>query len=228
MLVLPRIGYPAARMFPHRAASVATLILIAALALAARAEPVPATTAPAVIDRFHAALLDVMKNAQALGIDGRRARLQPVMDETYDFPAMAQRSLGPAWGKLDNGQRARFAQVFRAMILRTYATRFNAYESERFETRGAEPSIAGTEIVRSVLHTAKEDVHLDYRMRETPAGWRVIDVYLGGTVSELALKRAEYTAVLEREGFDALVGELERKIAEGPADVPASSDSLLK
>ena len=212
-------------MFPHHAARVATLILIAALALAARAEPAPASE---VIDRFHAALLDVMKNAKALGVEGRRARLQPVMDETYDFPGMAQRSLGPAWGKLDDAQHARFAEVFRAMILRTYATRFDGYESERFETRGEEPSIAGTEIVRSVLHTAKEDVHLDYRMRETPEGWRVIDVYLGGTVSELALKRAEYTAVLEREGFDALVGALERKIAEGPADVPASSDSLLK
>ena len=181
-----------------------------------------------MIDRFHATLLDVMKNAQALGVDGRRERLQPVMDETYDFATMAKRSLGPGWGKLDDAQHARFEQVFRSLILRTYATRFNGYAGERFETRGAEPSIAGTEIVRSVLHTSKEDVHLDYRMRTTPQGWRVIDVYLGGTVSELALRRAEYTAVLEREGFDALVVALESKAAEGPADVPASSDSLLK
>ena len=42
----------------------------------------------------------------------------------------------------------------------------------------------------------------------------MIDVYLGGTVSELAMKRAEYTSVLERDGFDALVSALERKIAD--------------
>jgi phospholipid transport system substrate-binding protein len=212
-------------MFSHHAARVATLVLISALALPARAEPVPAAE---VIDRFHAVLLDVMKNAKALGLDGRRARLEPVMDQTYDFPGMAKRSLGPAWSKLDDAQHARFEQVFRAMILRTYSTRFNGFESERFETKGAEPSIAGTEIVRSVLHTATKDVHLDYRMRETPEGWRVIDVYLGGTVSELALKRAEYTAVIERDGLDGLIAALERKIEEGSADVPASSDSLLK
>ncbi len=234
MLVLPVIRYPAHAMFSHHAARVATLLLIAALPLLARAEPAtapataPASSATAVIDRFHAELLGIMKNAQTLGIDGRRARLQPVMDETYDFPGMAQRSLGPAWSKLDLAERARFVQVFRGMILRTYAIRFNGYESERFETRGEESSVAGTEIVRTILHTAKEDVHLDYRLRETPEGWRVIDIYLGGTISELAMKRAEYTSVIAREGFDALVAALERKVEGATADVPASSDSLDK
>jgi phospholipid transport system substrate-binding protein len=212
-------------MFPHRAPAVAVVCLIAALAFQTRAE---GPSAAAVIDRFHATLLDVMKNAKQLGLDGRRERLTPVMTETYDFPAMAQRSLGPAWAKLDDAQRKRFDEAFRGMILRTYATRFDGYDSERFETLGQEPSVAGTEIVRSVLHTKAEDVHLDYRMRQTPEGWRVIDVYLGGTVSELALRRAEYTSVLDREGFDALLVALERKIAEGPVSSPASSDSRLK
>jgi phospholipid transport system substrate-binding protein len=212
-------------MVPHHYARVATFALVISLALPVRAESPAATV---LIDRFHATLLEVMKNAEALGLDGRLARLQPVMDQTYDFPSMARRSLGPAWGKLDDVQHERFEQVFRGMILRTYATRFNGYTSERFETKAAEPSIAGTEIVRSILYTPKEDIHLDYRVRETPAGWRVIDVYLGGTVSELAMKRAEYTSVLERDGFDALVTALELKVADGSAITPDSSDSRLK
>lgn len=212
-------------MAPRRRLPAATFALIFALALAARAEP---DDAVAVIDRFHATLIGVMKEAKALGVEGRFERLAPVMDQTWDFPSMSQRSLGPAWSRLDAAQRERFEQVFRGMILRTYATRFDAYTSERFETGGSESSIAGTRIVRSVLHAPNEDVHLDYRMRQTPEGWRVIDVYLGGTVSELAMKRAEYTSVLERDGFDALVSALERKIADASGDVPASSDSLDK
>lgn len=212
-------------MVPNRRVRVATFALIFALALAARAEPGDAV---AVIDRFHATLLGVMKDAKALGVEGRLERLTPAMDQTWDFATMSQRSLGPGWGKLDAAQRERFAKVFRGMILRTYATRFDGYASERFETSGSESSIAGTRIVRSVLHAANEDVHLDYRMRQTSDGWRVIDVYLGGTVSELAMKRAEYTSVLERDGFDALVSALERKIADASGGVPASSDSLDK
>jgi phospholipid transport system substrate-binding protein len=207
------------------------LALLLALFSAARAtagDATAATTGAAapVIDHFHGVLLDVMKNA--IGLDGRRDKLAPVLDATYDFPAMAQRSLATAWAKLDPSQRERFTAAFRGMTLRTYATRFDGYDGERFETLGEEPSIAGTVIVRSVLHTSDEDVHLDYRLRTTAAGFRVIDVYLSGTVSELALRRAEYTSVLERDGFEALVSALERKVSDAPGAPPRSSDSRLK
>lgn len=181
-----------------------------------------------VIDHFHGVLLDVMKNANALGLEGRRDKLAPVLDATYDFPAMAQRSLATGWAKLDASQRERFIAAFRGMTLRTYATRFDGWDGERFETLAEEPSIAGTVIVRSVLHSSNEDVHLDYRLRSTAAGFRVIDVYLSGTVSELALRRAEYTSVLERDGFEALVSALERKVSDAPGAPPRSSDSRLK
>jgi phospholipid transport system substrate-binding protein len=223
-----------------RLAAKALIALLAVLVGAARARADeapkpsdaadPSATAVPVIDHFHSVLLDVMKNAKTLGLDGRRERLAPALDATYDFPAMAQRSLATGWAKLDEPQRERFTAAFRGMTLRTYATRFDGYDNERFETLGAEPSIAGTVIVRTVLHNSDEDVHLDYRLRPTPAGFRVIDVYLSGTVSELALRRAEYTSVLERDGFEALVTALERKVADSPSSATPSrnSDSRLK
>jgi phospholipid transport system substrate-binding protein len=214
----------------RRTALAAAIVVVLFISLRARADETPPNAAAAVpvIDHFHAVLLDVMKNATTLGVDGRRDKLAPVLDATYDFPAMAQRSLSTGWPKLDESQRDRFIAAFRGMTLRTYATRFDGYDNERFETLGAEPSIAGTVIVRTVLHTANEDVHLDYRLRPTPAGYRVIDVYLSGTVSELALRRAEYTSVFERDGFDALVSALERKVSDAPGAPPRSSDSRLK
>jgi phospholipid transport system substrate-binding protein len=207
--------------------ALALAALVSLRASADEAAPPPQQAAP-VIDHFHAVLLDVMKNAKTLGLEGRKEKLAPALDATYDFPAMAQRSLATGWAKLDDAQHERFVSVFRAMTLRTYATRFDGYDNERFETLGEEPSVAGTVIVRSVLHATDEDVHLDYRLRSTPAGFRVIDVYLSGTVSELALRRAEYTSVLERDGFDALVAALERKVSEGPGAPPRNSDSRLK
>jgi phospholipid transport system substrate-binding protein len=203
------------------------------VARAARADDAPApapdpSPAAPVIDKFHAVLLDVMKNAETLQLEGRREKLAPALDATYDFAAMAQRSLGAGWAKLDDTQRARFIAAFRGMTLRTYATRFDGYDGERFETLREESSAVNTVIVRTVLHTKDENIQLDYRLRSTPAGHRVIDVYLNGTVSELALRRSEYTSVLEREGFDALVSALERKISDAPGAPPRSSDSRLK
>lgn len=213
------------------AALFAVVLAVLASGRRSSAEEAPAKppAASPVIDRFHAALLDVMKNATALGLEGRKAKLAPALDQTYDFPAMAQRSLSTHWAELTPEQRDRFIEVFRAMTLRTYATRFDGYDSERFETLAEEPSIANTVIVRSVLHAKDEDVHLDYRMRDTPEGFRVIDVYLSGTVSELALRRSEYTSLFERDGFDALISALERKIADSAvAPAERNSDSRLK
>jgi phospholipid transport system substrate-binding protein len=58
-------------------------------------------------------------------------------------------------------------------------------------------------------------IAINYRMRPDGESWRIIDVYLNGTVSELALRRSEYAAVLQRDGFEKLVASIDEKIAAG-------------
>ncbi len=50
-------------------------------------------------------------------------------------------------------------------------------------------------------------------MRKTQEGWRVIDVFLKGTISELATKRSEYSTTLTNQGFDGLMAIFEQKIS---------------
>ena len=59
-----------------------------------------------------------------------------------------------------------------------------------------------------------EDVELNYRMHLTPEGWKIIDVYLDGTVSELALRRSEFSGIVKRENFAALITALDAKVAK--------------
>ncbi len=40
----------------------------------------------------------------------------------------------------------------------------------------------------------------------------IIDVYLNGTISELALRRSEYSSLIQREGFAALLTALDQRI----------------
>jgi phospholipid transport system substrate-binding protein len=51
-------------------------------------------------------------------------------------------------------------------------------------------------------------------LRASDDAWRLIDVYLSGTVSELATRRSEFSAVLRRGGPEALVDALQQKTAE--------------
>ncbi len=44
----------------------------------------------ATVDNLHAALLDIMRNAESLGFAGRRDRIAPVIQESLDLPFIAR------------------------------------------------------------------------------------------------------------------------------------------
>jgi phospholipid transport system substrate-binding protein len=193
-----------------------SLLLCASLfSRSAYAESVVApTTASAVIERFYGVLLDSMKQANALGYEGRRNKLAPVVEETYDLPFMAKVATGKYWKELDPPAQQRFVDTFTRLTVANYAGRFNGYDGESFVVVSEGDGGQDTALVRTKL-VLKDDapVELNYRLRQLDGSWRIIDVYLNGTVSELALHRAEYTAKIEREGFEALLRALEEKIA---------------
>ncbi len=173
----------------------------------------PETAVYQSVERLYASLIDAMKHAQSLGYAGRYEKLAPVIDETYDLPFVAEKSLGRHWKRLSEEQRLRWVETFSQFTISTYAERFHSYSGERFEVMDTEPSLYETFIVRSRLVNPERDpVRLDYRLRQRDGRWRIIDVYLNGTVSQLALRRSEYSGIMKREGFEALVQALVEKI----------------
>jgi phospholipid transport system substrate-binding protein len=169
-----------------------------------------------VIERFHAALLEAMKNAVSLGYDGREKLIAPVVAQTFDLSFMAEKTVGRHWRDFDEATRQRWIELFTQHTTANYAGRFKGYKQEHFDTLGEDVAAHETIVVRTVLTRpqATENVHLNYRMRKTSAGWRIIDIYLNGTVSELALRRSEYSAVIERDGVEKLFAQLEQMISD--------------
>jgi phospholipid transport system substrate-binding protein len=172
-----------------------------------------------VIERLHAALLAVMRNAADLGYEGRYQELQPVLEESYDFPFMIRIAVGPAWRKLAEDQRGRITELFTEMSIATYAARFDGYDGERFEVLGDEPAPRDTVLVHSrIVLSDEEPVELSYLLKKFDGDWRIIDVLLHARYSELARQRAEFAAVLRNGGVPDLVATLQRKIAQLTAE----------
>lgn len=200
--------------------------LVALLPLPAAAEE-PSAAAPAPdaaalrepVEKLYAALLDVMKRADELGFEGRYRLLEPVIGASYDVPFMAELILGRQWRALSPEQQKLWLETFARLTVSTYADRFDGFAGERFEVGAVEAGTQGTSVVRTkIVKSDGEPVNLDYRMRLAPAGgWRIIDVFLNGTVSELALRRSEYGALMRRDGFDALIAAVKEKIAAAEA-----------
>lgn len=178
-------------------------------AAAEEGSPVPA------VEKFHAGLLQIMKDAEALGFQGRIDRLTPLMAQTFDLDFMASKTVGSHWRKLSDDDKRRWAEAFTRFTTANYAGRFTGYTGEEFVTVGTEEAARGTRVVLTkIVVPDGDDVQLNYRLIERNGGWKVIDVYLNGTVSELALRRSEYSSALKREGFAQLLDSVESKIED--------------
>jgi phospholipid transport system substrate-binding protein len=204
-----------------RPALVLLAVLVARAAFAdpaAPAEPVPAAgpTPTQSIDALHAALLDVMKNAVALGYAGREQKLRSVIPRHFDVNEMARKSLGePQWKAASADSQRRYLETFERFMVANYAGRFDGFSGQSFQTLGEIQGPHNTVIVKSrLIDPTDKNVDLNYRMHQVDGSWKVIDVYLDGTVSELALRRSEFVSIVKRQNLDALIVALDEKIAK--------------
>jgi phospholipid transport system substrate-binding protein len=189
----------------------AALLAGACLSAALAAAPEPRQ----VVERLHATLLEVMQNADQLGYEGRYQRLEPVLEESYDFQFMIRIAVGPTWRELDESRRAEITALFTEVSIANYAARFDGYGGERFEILGEQPAPRDAVLVQTrIVRPDDEPIELNYLLKEFEDGWRIIDVLLDARYSELARQRAEFAAVLRDGGVPDLTATLERKIAQ--------------
>ena len=196
----------------HTLAIALSCVITIGAAAAARAQGTPAA---GVVETLHAELIGVMREADSLGFTGRRDRLAPVIEGAFELPLIARASTGRYWKKLDEAQRARLVDAFTRLTVATYAGRFDGFDGESFRIVSQGPAPRETVLVNSELVKSDGDtVELNYLLRETDAGWRIIDVYLDGVYSELATRRSVYAGLIGRKGIEGLIAAIEDKIVE--------------
>jgi phospholipid transport system substrate-binding protein len=165
------------------------------------------------IRAFYDVLLGVMKQAKELGIRGRYAKLSPVIQATFDLAAMTRIAVGPDWNSLSPQLQASLVESFTRMTIATYANRFDGYSGEQFVVEPApEPRNTGKIVRTKLVQSNGESVALNYLLRPSAnEDWKIVDVYLTGTISELATRRAEFGAILRSRGPDALNDNLRQQ-----------------
>lgn len=174
-----------------------------------------AGSATKTVEKLNAAIAEVLPKAEQLGYQGRFEKLKPAMEEAFDFDFMAEKSLGKHWRDLSDQQKKEWGAAFREFAVANYAANLDKDGGKRFELLGETPDLHDTVLVSGrVVDPAADPVDLSYRLHDTPKGPRIIDVQLKGTVSELALRRADFTSVVARDGFDALLTTIRSRIAD--------------
>ena len=170
--------------------------------------------AVAVIEQLHTNLLEVMQAADTMSFAERYSKLEPTITESFDTPVIVKVILSRYWKNLTNQKRENFIQLFNRQTIATYASRFDSYSDEIFAIKTVEQLKRGRLLVRSEIQSKGESpVNLDYLMHNNNGSWFIISVIADG-VNDLSLKRAEYSAVIKKNGFENLVTNIEKKIVE--------------
>ena len=173
----------------------------------------PATTgAPTdVVRNFYGVLLDIMQHAAPLGPKGRYQKLEPVVRGTFDVPFMARLSVGPTWRSLTPEQKRRAVQAYSRYIAAIYASRFDDYAGEKFEVLGQQQIKHGTLIKTHIVKSNGEPVAINYVVHDNDNAWQIRDIYLSGSISELATRRSDFANILRTSGIDGLIDSLNKK-----------------
>jgi phospholipid transport system substrate-binding protein len=184
--------------------------LVLCLALAVPAQRGAATTDGAdTVRSFYSTLLATMRSGAQLGAKGRYARIAPVVQQSFDIPFMTRLAVGPEWVGLTPAEQSQVTQAFQRYVAAVYAERFDSYAGEQLNVTGETTSPAGTVILSQIVKSDGEPVHINYLMRDN----KIADVYLNGTISELATHRSEFSGILKTQGINGLIAALNDKAA---------------
>lgn len=203
-------------MSMHCSSRSISLICAAVLSVCGAAETPSGSQPQAVPQALCDALVRTMKQGQALGFAGRVKALEPEMRRDYDLPLTTRLVVGPAWRNMSAQEQQGLVAAFSDYSIAVYASRFKDYSGERFVVDPVTSTLPSGDVIvhTKLLPHAGDPVELDYLERSEPDGWRIIDVLLSGTISQMAERRSEYASALREGGAAALIRLLQQKTAQ--------------
>ena len=144
----------------------------------------------------------------------RRDRVARVMKDSFDFPAMAQDSLGTHWASLTAEQRDHFVGLFGQLFERSYDRLVLRFLGGSETTYGAE-SVDGerANVKTTLVRKGGDQLPIDYRLIANRGAWKISDVVVDG-VSLAGNFRSQFTKTIQDSSYDALMQRIEKKLAE--------------
>ena len=170
-------------------------------------------TAP--IEQLDAGLLQVMKAGKSTPFRQRYDLLAPLVTRAIDLDAILEGAVSANWGTLASDQQAALRAAFQRYSIATYVANFDDFGGERFELSA--PVASGDPVVKVRIIAAKpgDTTHvLTYTMRQTPSGWKAVDVKADGTISQVVAQQEEIRAIVKSSGTGGLYARLQQKTAE--------------
>lgn len=187
-------------------AIVAIVALAPTFAQAASSES-PETT----LNRGLAELLSLVKGRNNTDAVELAKRVRPTLEKFFNFESLTRKALGAAWKDLTPAQQTQSVKLFSEIIIRSYTSKFDPSSQIEINFSKALDLGPGRKEVPASAKYQGAVVAVSYRVESAPDGWRVYDVIIEG-ISLASNYRAQFEAIRQKGGGDALIRAMEEKL----------------
>ena len=136
------------------------------------------------------------------------AMIDDVVKNSYDLEKMGKIIIGVDWKQMDTNTQKEFINVFKRFISVNYFRRFNKINELDFEHQTVKVIEDKFKLARVILTADNEKLKIDYLLGFKNEKWKIFDVLLDGSISEVATKKSDFKKIIKEEGVSGLVKNL--------------------
>jgi phospholipid transport system substrate-binding protein len=142
--------------------------------------------------------------------DARAQAIRRVIQKNFDFPFMAQDSLGGAYDRLNPGQRQEFTNVFSSLFQASYTNMVLRF-LKREDIKYGKETVTGSQArVDTKLVRANDTIQVEY-LAHQKGGWLLYDVVVDG-VSILDKYKSGFAREIQTGSFESLLGKMKTQL----------------
>lgn len=168
----------------------------------------------APVEALDNALIEVMKAASAKEpFQTRYQQLAPVIEQSYNLPLVTQNSVGFLWSTLPADQQKELVNLFTQFTISSYVSQFDGYGGQTLTVSPDTKALGEKKIVITKLVSPDGGaVQIDYVMGKDGEGWKINDVLLNGTISQVAVHASDFASMVKSGDASKLISALQSKI----------------
>jgi len=136
------------------------------------------------------------------------AMIDDVIKNSYDLEKMGKIIIGVDWKQIDTKTQKEFVNVFKRFISVNYFRRFNKINELHFEHQTVTNIKDKFKLARVILTADDEKFKIDYLLGFKDEKWKIFDVLLDGSISEVATKKSDFKKIIKEEGVSGLIKNL--------------------
>ncbi len=146
----------------------------------------------------------------------RFAQIAPAVDQAFDLTAILQSVVGPRWASLPADQQQKLLAAFRRYTIANYVANFSDGEGTVIKMLPGTQAAGGGQMVSTQIAPKTGDpTKINYLVKQGAKGWQVTDIYLDGTISQVAVQRSDFRSLLASgEGAQPLIQQLDKKVSD--------------